>query len=341
MARQTVSRFTAVDCFAGCGGMSEGLRQAGFDVIGAIESDHCAASVYQLNHPTTRMFEVDIRTICGADLRSSLKLRKGQLDLLGGCPPCQGFSSLRTLNGNKRITDTQNDLIFEFERLIRELNPKHVMLENVPALAADTRLKRFCATLLSLGFRFEHKILDVADYGVPQRRRRLVLLASRKRKVEFAPVVRHRKTVRNAIGGLPEAGTSGDLLHDLPEKRSQVVRERIRNIPPDGGSRKSLPGRLSLDCHDRTDGFKDVYGRMAWESLAPTITTGCFNPSKGRFLHPDAHRAITMREAALLQSFPMRYKFPASMGKVRLATMIGNALPPKFICAHARSLISS
>jgi len=111
-------------------------------------------------------------------------------------------------------------------------------------------------------------------------------------------------------------------------------------VPADGGSRSALPSRLKLECHKNSDGFKDVYGRMAWDEPAPTITTGCFNPSKGRFLHPEANRAITMREAALLQSFPKSYKFPATLGKVKVATMIGNALPPRFIKSHAKQLLS-
>lgn len=334
------SRPTAIDCFAGCGGMSQGFKQAGFKVIGAIEIDADAASVYELNHPTAHMWSQDIRTVTSDDILMQLGIDVGELDLLGGCPPCQGFSTLRTYNGGRLVRDSQNELIFEFQRLVLGLMPKRVMLENVPGLLENLRLKKFRAALEGAGYEAIVDVLNVGEYGVPQRRRRLVLLASRVSSVAFAKPSKKFRTVRDAIGTLPTAGKSGDPLHDIPEKRSPCVTARIRLVPADGGSRTSLPTHLRLECHKNSDGFKDVYGRMAWDELAPTITTGCFNPSKGRFLHPEEDRAITMREAALLQSFPKSYKFPARLGKVKIATMIGNALPPCFIKRHAQELLS-
>jgi DNA (cytosine-5)-methyltransferase 1 len=135
---------------------------------------------------------------------------------------------------------------------------------------------------------------------------------------------------------MPPAGFSDDPLHDMPEyPRSEKIFKLIRDIPRDGGSRRDLPERRQLNCHKKTSGFRDIYGRMAWDEVAPTITTGCFNPSKGRFLHPERNRAITMREAALLQGFPATYRFNVVLGKVAIAKMIGNALPPEFIRRHA------
>ncbi|MGH7243314.1 MAG: DNA cytosine methyltransferase [Phycisphaerales bacterium] len=338
-SRKKVSKKpTAFDCFAGCGGMSEGFRLAGYRVIGAVEIDKDAADVYKLNHRDVTVWTEDITGVSAKSILKKLRLKKGDLDLLGGCPPCQGFSTLRTLNGNRRIRDEQNDLIFEFQRLVLGLKPKRVMMENVPGLFANRRLRKFKAALANAGYTVEAKVLDVGDFGVPQRRRRMVLLASRVSSVAFAKKQKTGRTVRQAIGGMPKAGASGDKLHDLPENRSLTVAARIREVPANGGSRASLPSHLKLKCHKTSDGFKDVYGRMAWNEPSPTITTGCFNPSKGRFLHPEEHRAITMREAALLQSFRKCYKFPASLGKVKVATMIGNALPPRFIRAHARML---
>jgi DNA (cytosine-5)-methyltransferase 1 len=247
---------------------------------------------------------------------------------------------LRTYNGGHRVRDKQNDLIFEFQRLVLTLLPKNVMMENVPGLHDNHRFSEFKAVLEGAGYHVEAKVLNVNEYGVPQRRFRLVMLASRISTIEFAAVDSTRLTVHDAIGKLPAAGNSGDPLHDLPENRTAKVKRIISAIPQDGGSRSALPSDLVLKCHKKSDGFKDIYGRMAWKKPAPTITTGCFNPSKGRFLHPVANRAISMREAALLQSFPPKYKFPAKMGKVRLATMIGNALPPRFIRHHAKQLLS-
>lgn len=339
LGRRRRTKPLAIDCFSGCGGMSEGFRQAGFEVVGAIENDADAMSVYRLNHPDAHPWTADIREVTAKDILKTLGIKKGELDLLGGCPPCQGFSTLRTYNGKRRVRDKQNDLIFEFQRLVLGLMPKRVMMENVPGLYEDARLQKFQRALKRKGYTVEAKVLNVGDYGVPQRRRRLVVLASRVSSVEFAKPSRAKRTVRQAISKLPPAGSSGDPLHDLPENRSQVVAARIRAVPRNGGSRASLPKRLKLDCHKESDGFKDVYGRMAWDEPAPTITTGCFNPSKGRFLHPSRNRAITMREAALLQSFPKSYAFPARYGKVKVATMIGNALPPVFIERHARQML--
>jgi len=164
----------------------------------------------------------------------------------------------------------------------------------------------------------------------------LIYLAGLGMEIPFAEKNGRQKTVKEAIGGLPKARQSGDPVHDMPENRTSKVLEIIRLIPKDGGSRRDLPEEFQLECHKRCSGFKDVYGRMAWNDVAPTITGGCFNPSKGRFLHPEEDRAITMREAALLQGFPRRYRFPATDNKSAVALMIGNALPPPFIAAHAR-----
>jgi DNA (cytosine-5)-methyltransferase 1 len=330
--------FLAVDLFSGCGGLTTGLERAGFFVIAAIDNHRLSVETYKANHPWVRVWRRDIARFSAARLRRELQLRPGQLDLLAGCPPCQAFSSLRTLNGKYILRDPDKDLLFQFLRFIKTLRPKAIMIENVPGLAADERIVRFCAALARLGYQSEVRILDAAQYGVPQRRRRMILLASRATTLRFGRRSRELKTVRDCIGDLPKAGTSGDPLHDFPEKRTAAMMKLIRMIPLSGGSRTDLPYRFRLACHRRCDGFKDVYGRMSWESVAPTITTGCFNPSKGRFLHPRYHRAITMREAALLQGFPKSYRFPKTDSKSAIAAMIGNALPPPLIAVHARKI---
>ena len=245
---------------------------------------------------------------------------------------------MRTLNGAFKINDPRNDLLLEFLRFVKALHPRTVMMENVPGLAKDERFEVFCARMEKLGYLGDYRILNAEEYGVPQRRRRLVYLAGRMMEIPFAKRARKMKTVRDAIGNLPKAGESGDPVHDMRENRTPRIMELIRRIPKDGGSRTDLPEEYQLDCHKRCNGFKDVYGRMAWNDVSPTITGGCFNPSKGRFLHPEEDRAITMREAALLQGFPRRYKFPTTNNKSAVALMIGNALPPPFISAHARMI---
>lgn len=330
----------AVDLFSGCGGLTEGLRQAGFKVVGAVEIDPLAAETYEANHPDAFVWRDDIKDLSASEVGDHLGLRKGELDLLAGCPPCEGFSSMRTLNGSKKVQDDRNDLIFEFLRFVEELRPKAIMMENVPALVKDERLAVFRRRLDDLGYKDGCKILNAADFGVPQRRRRMVLLAGVGEAIAFAAPDAARNNVRRAISVLPAPGESGDALHDLPEKRSPKVLDIIRSVPKDGGSRRDLGAERQLACHTRSDGFKDVYGRMRWGDVAPTITGGCVNPSKGRFLHPEENRSITLREAALLQSFPRDYRFSLRRGKMPAAELIGNALPPEFVRRHGEKVAS-
>jgi len=334
-------KYTAIDLFSGCGGLTVGLKKAGFEVLGAVEIDSLSVQTYKANHKNVVVWENDISDLKCSTIKRSLKLKKGELDLLAGCPPCQGFSALNTLNGAYEINDKRNDLVFEFSRFAEEMLPKVVMMENVPGLASDKRFKTFLKRMVKLGYEGEYKILDAYDYGVPQRRRRLIYMGSLKRPIEFAKPARKKVSVRDAIGHLPPAGKSGDKIHDIAENRSPKIMDLIKKIPKNGGSRTDLPVTSQLDCHKRCNGFKDVYGRMSWDKPAPTLTSGCFNPSKGRFLHPTRNRAITMREAALLQGFPKKYKFTATHNKQALALMIGNALPPEFIRRHAIALKKS
>ena len=328
----------AIDLFCGCGGLTLGLKQAGFKVIGAVDNNALAVKTYRANHKEVEIWGENIQNLSVEKVKRKLGIKKGELDLLAGCPPCQGFSTLRTLNGGYEIDDERNDLIYEFLRFVKELVPKAVMMENVPRLKKDKRFKKLCKELEDEGYIVNEDVLDAADYGVPQRRRRLILLAGRGKKIEFAKET-ERRNVKDAIWSLPVAGESGDPLHDYKERRSEKVKKLIRMIPKDGGSRKDLGKKRQLACHKKCDGFKDIYGRMAWNKVAPTITSGCTNPSKGRFLHPEENRSITLREASLLQGFPRGYKFLPLSNRSAVAMMIGNALPPEFIRLHAVSII--
>lgn len=329
----------AIDLFCGCGGMTLGLKMAGFRVVGAVDIDPTAVETYTANHPEVKVLCRDIRDLDPAELLEATGSRPGGVELLAGCPPCQGFSTLRTKNGRIRVKDPRNDLLLDFLKFVEMLRPRAVIVENVPGLAADERFTFFRTKMGELGYLGDHQVLNAAEYGVAQRRRRLIYLAGLGFKIPFGRKSRRLRTVRDVIGELPKAGASGDPLHDSPERRSPRVMELIRLIPKDGGSRNDLPEEYRLECHKRCNGFKDVYGRMAWDRPAPTITSGCFNPSKGRFLHPEEDRAITMREAALLQGFPIDYKFTPVGNKTAVALMIGNALPPPFIAAHAGSIL--
>jgi DNA (cytosine-5)-methyltransferase 1 len=330
----------AIDLFCGAGGLSEGLRQAGYDVVGAVEIDPLACKTYRLNHKGTKLWELDITKLTGRKMMAELKIKIGELDLLAACPPCQGFSTMRTKNGTRWNRDPRNELIFDVLRLVRSLKPMSVMLENVPRLSENRRYVAFCKALEALGYAVRWEILNAVDFAVPQSRRRLVLLASKAGVPIFAPKARTSRTVRQAIGNLRSSERSSDPLHNYSNERSKRIEKLIKKIPIDGGSREALGPRAQLACHKRIDGFKDVYGRMAWDKPAPTITGGCINPSKGRFLHPNLDRAITLREAALLQTFPKSYRFSLDRGRFNVALMIGNALPPEFIRRHAKALLA-
>ena len=337
---------TAVDLFSGAGGLTLGLKQAGFKVLAGIEIEKVPAATFRLNHPDVYCFNKDIREVGAVELLKTIGLKRGELDLLAGCPPCQGFSTLRTRKKTNVVEDDRNDLLFEFLRMVEAISPRSLMMENVPALAEDKRMKVFLKRISELGYKVGRKnvrVEDASKYGVPQRRYRMIMLASKTGQVKEAEktaTISVRKCLDAAR--LAPVGKAGDLLHDHIPKRATHVEEIIRNIPKDGGSRIALPDHLVLKCHkDKKSGFRDVYGRMSWDKVSPTITGGCGNPSKGRYLHPEEDRAISLREAALFQTFPPDYKFDLSEGRGKVALMIGNALPPEFIRRHAVQISKS
>ncbi len=332
------ARPTAIDLFSGCGGLTTGLKLAGFHVVAAVECEPGALEAYKANHADVdHVYRRDIREMTGRWILEDLALERGQLDLLAGCPPCQGFSRMRTLNRGKAVDDPRNDLVREYFRLVAEIQPRALMFENVPGLADDSRYQDLLQAIRDLGYTAADEVHDAADFGVPQRRRRLIMLAVRGSRVAMptAPAMAESPTVREAIEGLPRPGMSGDPAHDVKEARSPEIARLIRLVPHDGGSRRDLGPEHELDCHKQCDGFYDVYGRMRWDEVSPTITSGFVNPSKGRFLHPEQDRCVTPREAALLQTFPPDYVFPMARGKYPVATMIGNAFPPELARRHA------
>lgn len=337
--KRSWSEPSAIDLFCGCGGLSLGLKKAGFSVVAAVDTDALACATYRANHKSTLLLEKNVQDVDAVDLMVDLGMEKGQLDLLAGCPPCQGFSTLRTLNGGKKISEPMNDLLFQFCRFIKAFKPKTIMVENVPGLATDDRLSSFRAFLSSAGYKSCIDVFDAADFGVPQRRRRMILLAAHGAKPEFVAPAKRRRSVRSAIARLPVPAAATDPVHNHPADRAPHVMAIIRKIPRDGGSRNELGAESQLPCHRKCNGFKDIYGRMSWDKPSPTITGGCINPSKGRFLHPEQDRAITLREAAILQGFPKKYHFDLSKGRYPAAQMIGNAFPPSFAAHHAKALL--
>ncbi len=331
-------KYNAVDLFAGCGGLSEGLKQAGFQTIAACEIDPIAVATYKLNHPDVIVFEGDIKLVGTSKVQ---KLLEGEpLHLLAGCPPCQGFSSIRRLNKKRSARDGRNSLVDEYYRFVKELRPLTMMMENVPGLQNYFKFRNMLRKIKKLGYMFDTAVVNVADYGVPQRRRRLILVGSLLNEIKIAPGLNIKKTVAMCIGSLESIRETKDPLHRIVASHTKKIMEMIRLIPKDGGSRTDLPEKYILECHKRKNvGFNDIYGRLKWDDYSSTITGGCLNPSKGRFLHPSEHRSITAREAALLQTFPMDYKFSANATKTKIALMIGNALPPEFCRLQSANIL--
>ncbi len=298
-----------------------------------------AAICYSMNHSQTHIIIRDIREVTISDIRKLLGSKS--IDLLAGCPPCQGFSSVRRLNRKRSARDPRNNLILDYLRFVKALRPKTIMLENVPALQDYYLFKSLVKSLQELGYKIDHGIVNVADYGVPQRRKRLVLVGSLLGPIVIAPSPNLRKTVRDIIGDMESIEKTADPIHKIVAKHKLHIEAMIKMIPHDGGSRTNLPEKHKLECHKKLNvGFNDIYGRLKWDDVSSTITGGCLNPSKGRFLHPEQDRAITAREAALLQTFSKDYRFPTNLSKDKLALLIGNALPPEFSRIQSSNILS-
>lgn len=335
--QQERKKYNAIDLFAGVGGLTLGMHQAKFHTRVAIECSEVAASAYKLNFKTTEILINDIRKISVSDVLE--KLNEQPLHLLAGCPPCQGFSSIRKLNRKQSVKDERNALVLEYLRMVKELKPLTIMMENVPGLEDYYLFKDVLRELGKLGYNPTVKVVNVKHYGVPQSRRRLVMVGSLLGKLDVAEGEGKARTVRDAIGSLESIEVTNDPLHKIIANHTPSIIERIKLTPKNGGSWKDLPEIYKLKCHDKENvGFNDVYGRLRWDDFSTTITGGCLNPSKGRFLHPEADRVITPREAALLQSFPKNYKFPVNIPKSSLALMIGNALPPRFSYIQSKNI---
>jgi DNA (cytosine-5)-methyltransferase 1 len=304
------------------------MRNAGFDIKASVEINPYAAKTYKMNNPTTEVFQCDIKTLSPEKLKEFMGNER--LHLLAGCPPCQGFSSIRRLNGSN-VKDKRNSLILDFLSFIDFMRPLTVMMENVPGMTKYYLFPKFLRELKQFGYHISYEVVNMKDYGIPQKRKRLVLVASLLGDIDIQKPTGERNTVRDAIGNLEPVNVTADPLHKITVKHTDRIANMIALIPHDGGSRKDLPPDYTLKCHLKENvGFCDVYGRLRWDDYSVTITGGCLNPSKGRFLHPTENRVITPREASLLQSFPADYIFPTDIPKSELADVIGEALPPKF-----------
>lgn len=337
MSTLSKNKYLAIDLFSGVGGLTAGMHRAGFKTEMAFELDELASKAYNLNHKKTKVITQDIRKVDIEEVKQQLN---GQtIHLLAGCPPCQGFSSMRRLNKQKSARDDRNRLVLEYLRFVKELQPLTIMMENVPGLINYYLFKKVVKELREIGYNPVVEILNVKDYGVPQNRKRLIMVGSRLGPLKVAEPINKKFTVRRTIGIMPLPEETDDPLHKIFPEHTPEIYQLIKDIPHNGGSRKDLGKDRQLKCHQKENvGFNDVYGRLRWDDYSTTITGGCLNPSKGRFLHPEQDRCISAREAALLQSFPKKYKFPVDAPRSSIALMIGNALPPRFSYYQSKNI---
>ena len=336
-----MSKPKAIDLFSGAGGATQGLRDAGFDVIGAVEFDRDAAASYRLNHPNAKVWELDIRGLAATKMRESLGLKVGELALLKACPPCQGFSTLA--EGRVVGDDARNELVLDSVRFVRASKPRGVLLENVPGLGRDKRLALLLDALRKLGYSAQSYIVNAADFGVPQSRRRLIVVALRGLRSKLPESLTPSDpevpvSVREAFEQLHAHKLEDDHL-SMHRAISDKVRRRIEAIPV-GGNRHSLPPELQLACHIKLgtkSGAMGSYARLKADMPSATMTTRCTTPACGPFIHPTEDRPITLREAATLQTFPPTYQFVG--GHTSIERQIGNAVPVQMATRIASSLL--
>lgn len=340
MARR--HNITAIDLFCGAGGLTRGLLDAEIKVVAGIDIDGKSRYPYEQNNDTT-FIQKDVHKVTGGEIQTLFG--NAELRLLAGCAPCQPFSTYS--RSTKRQKEHQDwGLLREFARLVKETKPELVTMENVPSLKSQPVFDEFLAALR--GYHVWVDIVDLSKLGVPQTRKRLVLLASRLGEITLTQE-ESEQTVRQAIEHLPAPGDSDDPLH-IASRLSATNLERIQASRP-GGTWRDWPEHLRASCHRKSTGatYPSVYGRMRWDEPGPTITTQCFAYGSGRFGHPEQDRAITLREAALLQTFPSDYEFIApgepvvfsSLGRiignavpVRLGKVIGDSIQKHLLSAH-------
>ena len=335
------------DFFSGCGGASRGFQDAGMEVVFALDSDPDARQTFQKNFPSARIEPGDIRETSEDSVHKLVAAERPDPVLFCGCAPCQPFSKQNTTHP-ERDADDRIPLLLEFLRFIRRCEPDIVFVENVPGIqkpSPDTEpFNEFLQGLKDAGYgKPDYDAVPLKRYGVPQGRRRLLLLASRHGRVELPPKTHgpgtgnpEYITVRDCIGDLP-AIAAGAEHSRVPNHRaaglSSLNLERIR-ATPEGGGHGGWPEDLRLDCHREFEGYSDVYGRMSWDRPASGLTTRCISYSNGRFGHPDQDRAISVREAACLQTFPMDFQFAGSLSS--MARQIGNAVPVRLATVVGR-----
>lgn len=333
-----------VDLFCGAGGLTRGLEAAGINMVIGVDIDPACEYPYTANNNATFLLK-SVEEISAADFSKAFD--GGAFKLLAGCAPCQPFSTYS--QGKSGPPDERWNLLEHFARLVQETKPDLVTMENVPRLERENVFSNFVSTLKDEGFEVFHDVVHCADYGVPQQRQRLVLLASKLSPIELIEPTTpegHRLTVRDAIEDLPPLNAGeiceSDPLHQACDLSPLNLR-RVRASKP-GGTWRDWDEELIAACHKKETGktYPSVYGRMSWDEPAPTMTTQYYGFGNGRFGHPEQDRAISLREGAILQSFPRNYRFVrkgAPIYRRQIGRLIGNAVPVKLAEAIGKSIV--
>jgi DNA (cytosine-5)-methyltransferase 1 len=343
---KNINQCAVVDLFCGIGGLSYGLKKEGFKVVGGFDIDESCKYAFETNNEAT-FYSKDITNVSGEELNNLFK--NYSIKVLVGCAPCQPFSSYTFKDKEK--ANTKWPLLYQFARLVKETKPDIVSMENVSQMLNFKKapvFEDFVNELKQQGYFVNYQNVFCPDYGIPQNRKRLVLLASKLGEIKLIDKTHSPDkyvTVKETIGELPKI-EDGEVYKEDPlhyaRKLSPLNKKRIKNTPY-GGSWKDWPQDLLLTCHKKDSGksYPSVYGRMKWEEQAPTVTTHCIGYGNGRFGHPVQDRAISLREAALFQTFPLEYKFfekDKPFSSVVIARQLGNAVPVKLGEVIAKSI---
>ena len=319
-----------IDLFCGAGGLTHGLQREGLNVVAGVDIEETCRHPFEFNNSSIFIRE-DVSRVSGDQLKELYERNK--ITVLAGCAPCQPFSTYS--QRYDVLSSPRWGLIYQFDRLVREARPDIVTMENVPTVAKHAVFDDFSTSLERQGYFIHRDVVDCTQYGLPQTRRRMVMVASRLGPIDIiSPNEDGLRTVREAIGGLPPLchGESdhSDPLHTA-SRLSPLNVERIRASKP-GGTWRDWPKHLVAACHRKESGktYPGVYGRMEWDAPSPTLTTQYYGFGNGRFGHPDQERAISLREGAILQGFPTSYSFVPKGAPIHfkpLGRMIGNAVP--------------
>lgn len=337
-----VKKIVGIDLFCGAGGLTCGLQNGGIKIVAGYDIDPAAEYAFEENN-NAEFIKKDVKKVTGEEIQK--KFPEDSYTLLAGCAPCQPFSSY---TNPIKERDKKWGLLNQFSRLIREVSPDFVTMENVPNLERQSVFKSFLSKLIDQNYHVTYKVISCPEYGIPQTRRRLVLLASKIGPIEIIPPTHTQDNfinVKDSISHLPPLkageGHEADPLH-VTSRLSPLNMERMKHSKP-GGTWRDWPKHLVAACHTKNSGksYPGVYGRMSWDKPGPTITTQCYGFGNGRFGHPEQHRGLSLREAAILQTFPETYKFVPEGKTIKMreiGTLIGNAVPVKLGEVVAQSI---